>query len=85
MAALEGEVVGREVDRRLNLEPAEPGVFHYLIHVVDLPRGGKVDGMGREDALALARQLGTQAHQARARLILRTGLVIVEPIEPIGR
>ena len=84
MAALEGEIVGRSMQRRTAVAPTNPEEFHYKIHVVDLPRGGRVDGMGREDALALARRLGTRAYEARAILNVRTGLVIVQPIERIA-
>lgn len=83
MPALEGEVVGRGLERRTTVAPADD-VLHYLIHVVDLPRGGKIDGMGRDDALALARRLGTRAYQAKARLVVASQLVIVDPIERIA-
>jgi hypothetical protein len=82
VAALEGEIVGREVSRRVAVEPAS-ALLHYKIHVVDLPNGGRIDGMGRADALAIAARLGTRAYEARATLNVRTGLVVVRPIERI--
>jgi hypothetical protein len=82
VTVVEGEIVGRDVARRVEVALAE-GVLHYKIHVVDLPNGGRIDGMGREDALALARRLGTRAYQARATLAIQSGLVVVEPIERI--
>ena len=84
MGALEGEVVGRELDRRVGPEPqADLYHLHYKIHVVDLPSGGRIDGMGREDALRLARRLGTRAYEAQATLVIASGLVVVEPIVSI--
>lgn len=82
--ALEGEVVGREVQRRTGLARGD-GRLHYMIHVVDLPGGSgrRIDGMDRENAIAIAKVLGTHAYQALATLRIRDGLVVVEPIERI--
>lgn len=82
--ALVGEVVGQDVQRRIEVVP-DDGYVRYKIHVVDLPGfdGRRIDGMSREDALAIAKRLGTHAYQAQAVLRVRDGLVVVEPIERI--
>lgn len=84
MGVLEGEIVGHEVVRRVEAALDTGEFLHYKIHVVDLRNGGRIDGMGRDDALALAKRLGTRAYQAQATLVVRSGLVIVEPIERIS-
>jgi hypothetical protein len=86
VTALEGELVGREVARPAPL--AVPGEIRYTVHVVDLPSGGRIDGMGEDDARRIARQLGTRCYRAQAVLITagpQTGLVIVSPIEEMPR
>lgn len=78
--ALEGEIVPvqpAQLERRL-----PKGALPYLVHAVDLPNGGRVEGMDRATALWMARYLGTQAYEADA-VLYRNGLVVVQPIRPI--
>lgn len=80
MDAIEGEIVtrGHEVARRAPLPALRPGsVAGWTVHMVDLPNRGRIEGMGRSEALAIAAQLGTRAYAAAASL-MPNGLVIVD-------
>lgn len=58
----------------------------YPVHAVDLPNGGRIEGMGREDALTIARTLGTRAYRAVAAVITggpEAGLVVMSPLQEL--
>lgn len=63
----------------------QPGLA-YAVHSVDLPSGGRAEGMDRETALSMARALGTRAYRAVAVLVTsgpQEGLIIVSPIQEL--
>lgn len=85
--ALTGEIVGpaaTTVAQTSRRTAERLGELRYVVHSVDLPNGGRVEGMGQEDALRMARQLGTRAYRAMAVLVTRgrqAGLVVMSPLE----
>ena len=76
---VEGEIVAELV--RPAGQPVDGGILGYHVHYVDLPNGGRIEGMGQPEALFIARTLGTRAYRARAVLLTcgpQAGLVVVE-------
>lgn len=72
---LEGEVVHALGPPWLARRPDVLGA--WVVHFVDLPDGGRIEGMDRASAMRLAADLGTAAYAAGA-VLLPDGLVVVD-------
>jgi hypothetical protein len=78
----EGEIYGKgEVERRWAATPVlrEPEPRTWTTHYVDLPHGGRIEGMDRADALRLAAELGTRAYEACAQLLPNNVVMVDVP------